>query len=123
MENTQTNKFKVFVGNLPFSISEAHLKEVFMEVGGFSEDQITEVIILKEKNPALFISTKVINYSPKHSILNEAESFGADLIMVGSHGGSGLTRFLLGSVSQAVALHADCSVEIVRNRDLREQII
>ncbi|MCC2631842.1 MAG: hypothetical protein K0S20_541 [Patescibacteria group bacterium] len=44
-------QFKVFVGNLPYSISEATLKQVFMEIGGFEEDQITEVIILKEKNP------------------------------------------------------------------------
>ncbi|HWX40942.1 MAG TPA: universal stress protein [Blastocatellia bacterium] len=34
--------------------------------------------------------------------------------MVGSHGYRGLTRFLLGSVSQAIASHAKCSVEIVR---------
>ncbi|MEI6477428.1 MAG: hypothetical protein WCO52_00350 [bacterium] len=48
----QAQQFKVFVGNLPYSISEAKLKEVFMEVGGFEADQITEVIILKEKNPS-----------------------------------------------------------------------
>ena len=38
----------------------------------------------------------------------------ADLIVVGSHGYGVWDRFLLGSVSQAVALHAKCSVEIVR---------
>ena len=43
-------QFKVFVGNLPYSISESELKEVFMKVGGFTEDDITEVIILKEKS-------------------------------------------------------------------------
>ena len=49
-------------------------------------------------------------------IMQEAEKFNADLIVVGSHGGGAIERFLLGSVSQAVALHAKCSVEIVRNR-------
>jgi nucleotide-binding universal stress UspA family protein len=76
---------------------------------------------LKEKNPALSISTKVINESPKHGILKEAETFGADLIVIGSHGQSALSRFLLGSVSHAVALHADCSVEIVRKRSLNDK--
>ncbi len=76
--------------------------------------------IIKEKNPALSISTKVVNESPKEGILDEAETFDADLIVVGSHGQSALSRFLLGSVSHAVALHADCSVEIVRKRGLED---
>lgn len=47
-------------------------------------------------------------------ILDEAEKWGADLIVLGSHGYRAFKRFLLGSVSQAVATHAPCSVEIVR---------
>ncbi|HZS03499.1 MAG TPA: universal stress protein [Blastocatellia bacterium] len=47
-------------------------------------------------------------------ILDEAEKWGADLIVLGSHGYRGFRRFLLGSTSQAVASHAKCSVEIVR---------
>ncbi len=78
--------------------------------------------IIKEKNPALSISTKVINESPKHGILNEADAFDADLIVVGSHGQGALSRFLIGSVSHSVALHADCSVEIVRKRGLEDEI-
>ncbi len=72
--------------------------------------------LLKKKNPALSISTKAINGTPKHTILKEAEKMGADLIVVGSHGRGAIGRFLLGSVSQAIALHADCSVLIVRKR-------
>ena len=69
--------------------------------------------ILK-KNPALTITTVVIEGSPKSEILQEAEKYGADLIVVGSHGAGAVERFLLGSVSHALALHAKCSVEIVR---------
>jgi nucleotide-binding universal stress UspA family protein len=36
------------------------------------------------------------------------------LIVVGSHGRKGLDRFFMGSVSEAVARHAHCSVQIVR---------
>ena len=57
----------------------------------------------------------MIEGPPKLVILEEAEKFGADLIVVGSHGYGFVERFLLGSVSQAVAVHAKCSVEIVRN--------
>lgn len=49
-------------------------------------------------------------------ILNYAERWPADLIVLGSHGRKGLQRFLLGSVSEAVARHARCTVEIVRPR-------
>lgn len=49
-------------------------------------------------------------------IIEEAEQWGADLIVMGSHGYRGVTRFLLGSVSHAVATHAPCSIEIVRQR-------
>jgi nucleotide-binding universal stress UspA family protein len=53
--------------------------------------------------------------TPKELILSEAAEWGADLIVVGSHGKRGVNRFLLGSVSEAVALHANCSVEIIRH--------
>ena len=53
--------------------------------------------------------------------LNEAEKFDADLIVVGSHGHGGIGRFLLGSVSQSVALHAACSVLIVRKRERKNK--
>jgi nucleotide-binding universal stress UspA family protein len=62
----------------------------------------------------LKVTTDVFAGSPKRMILEEAEAFGADLIVVGSHGHGNFERFLLGSVSQSVALHARCSVEIVR---------
>jgi len=70
--------------------------------------------LLQEGNPKLSISTAVLKGPPKHVILQEANTFGADLIVVGSHGLGIIGRFLLGSVSQSIALHANCSVEIVR---------
>jgi nucleotide-binding universal stress UspA family protein len=63
------------------------------------------------------LSSAVIVGGAKEVILDEAERWGADLIVVGSHGHHGLRRFLLGSVSRAVASHARCSVEIVRGKE------
>jgi nucleotide-binding universal stress UspA family protein len=51
---------------------------------------------------------------PKSKIIDVAAEWKADLIVLGSHGRSGLNRFLMGSVSEAVARHAPCSVEVVR---------
>jgi nucleotide-binding universal stress UspA family protein len=59
-------------------------------------------------------STSVAMGDAKTTILDQAAKWHADLVVLGSHGRKGLIRFLLGSVSDAVARHADCSVEIVR---------
>lgn len=55
----------------------------------------------------------------KSKILEAAKDWRADLIVLGSHGRKGLEHFLMGSVSEAVARHADRSVEIVRIRSKR----
>jgi nucleotide-binding universal stress UspA family protein len=59
-------------------------------------------------------SISVLVESPKKIILDEAVEWGADLIVVGSHGRRGIDRFLLGSVSEAIATHAACSVDVIR---------
>lgn len=59
-------------------------------------------------------SVSVLTQSPKNIILEEAEQWGADLIVMGSHGRTGAEHLLMGSVSESVAIHAECSVEVVR---------
>ncbi|AYN67236.1 universal stress protein [Euzebyella marina] len=76
---------------------------------------------LRNNNNALSITTAVVNGLPKSAILEKAEAFDADLIVVGSQGHGAFSRFLLGSVSQSLATHADCSVMIVRKRDSKEK--
>jgi nucleotide-binding universal stress UspA family protein len=64
----------------------------------------------------LDVTAVVERGDPKLKILDVAEEWHADLIVLGSHGRKGLSRFLMGSVSDAVARHAPCSVEVVRIR-------
>ena len=73
--------------------------------------------MLKSKlNKTISIDGAIVPGPPRTVILDEAESWGADLIVVGSHGYRAWERFLLGSVSQSVVSHAQCSVEVVRCR-------
>lgn len=51
---------------------------------------------------------------PADAILDVAEEFGSDLIVVGNKGMTGAKRFLLGSVPNKISHHAPCSVLIVR---------
>jgi nucleotide-binding universal stress UspA family protein len=52
--------------------------------------------------------------SPKRAIVSMAESLQADLVVVGTHGRTGLARMALGSVAEAVVRSAPCSVLVVR---------
>jgi nucleotide-binding universal stress UspA family protein len=61
-------------------------------------------------------SISVLDQAPKEIILQEAAAWPADWIVLGSHGSSGLSRFLIGSTSETVATHALCSVEVVRKK-------
>jgi nucleotide-binding universal stress UspA family protein len=62
------------------------------------------------------VQTVVRQGDPRGVIVDEAAEWGADLIVLGSHGHTGLKRLLLGSVAHAVVTHAPCSVEVVRRR-------
>ena len=69
----------------------------------------------------LLVSSAVLNGDPKRVLVEEAEKWGADVIFVGSTGFSNrFERFLLGSVSAAVAARAHCSVEVVRSQKTKE---
>ena len=54
--------------------------------------------------------------SPAWEILARADEFKPDLIVVGSHGRSAISRFFLGSISQKVLTEARCSVRVARGR-------
>lgn len=66
------------------------------------------------RSASFSVSTRVVEAEARNGILDIAAEWRADLIVLGSHGRKGLQRFLLGSVAEFVARHADCSVEIVR---------
>jgi nucleotide-binding universal stress UspA family protein len=65
---------------------------------------------------SITVSNEVVGGSPKHMIVEEADRWGADLIVLGSRGHGTWETLLLGSVPQSVVLHANCSVEVVRAR-------
>jgi nucleotide-binding universal stress UspA family protein len=66
--------------------------------------------------PDVSVTSRILEGDPAHVLVDEAQRWNADLIVVGSHGRGPAGRLLLGSVSQKLAQHAPCSVEIVRCR-------
>ena len=64
----------------------------------------------------LEVTTKILEGNAKDVIVEEAREWGADLIVVGSHGYGRFRRMVLGSVAGAVVANAPCSVQVVRDR-------
>ncbi len=69
--------------------------------------------MINKKLPEAKIKTMVTMDFPERFIVEEAQNWKADLIIVGSHGRGFWGRLTLGSVSNAVIHHAPCSVLIV----------
>jgi nucleotide-binding universal stress UspA family protein len=71
---------------------------------------------LREDFPNWNISTEAWVDTPRAAIARKAHAWEPDLIVVGSHGYSGISRLMLGSVSQHVLNHVTFSVRISRHR-------
>ena len=77
--------------------------------------RLVEKAAEKLRRAKFSVSTELVEGDPKSQIIDIAHEWRADMIVLGSHGRSGLGRFLMGSVSQGVVRHAHCSVEIIRS--------
>lgn len=88
-------------------ITEQHTKEA---------EHLTARLATAFTSTGLKVETKVRQGDPRSEIISDALEWGADLIVVGSHGHTRLERLLVGSVAHSIINHAPCSVEIVRRR-------
>jgi nucleotide-binding universal stress UspA family protein len=84
-----------------------------------SRDSLTtkaQAIVQRAKAAAVDATFLVWEGEPGEAIVAAATAESADLIVVGSHGRSGVSRFFIGSVSDFVVRHAHCPVMVVRGR-------
>lgn len=103
-----------FILDPTYTIAFIHMDQ--LEKGRKQAPELVESAAARIRRPGLTVTTQVLEGAPKHLIVEEAERFGADLIVLGTHGHGPAGRFLLGSVAHSVVLHAPCSVEVVRTR-------
>jgi len=97
----------------------AYLRHINIETAETIQRQATERVTAafagRESAEVQFFVHARIGH-PAAEILEVARDVGADLIFVGSHGKTGVERFLLGSVSERVVREARCPVMVVRQR-------
>lgn len=70
-----------------------------------------------ELDPHLCVDLAVLIGGPAREICDTAGKRGADLIVMATHGNTGLKHFMLGSVTENVIRHAPCPVLVVRERE------
>ena len=104
----------------PFAISAEYYGEIANEMSKQAKVSVEQAVEnLKAGCPNLNeVSSEVLRGGAAQAIVEAAKKWGADLIIVGSHGYGFWSRALLGSVSNSVAHHAPCSVLIVRGKSV-----
>lgn len=104
-------------GTEPFGVSAEYVNEMERigreQATKFADDAEVLVRGLFADSPVQ-ISTKIVKGSPGRAIVEEAQEWGADIIVVGSHGYGFWGRTFLGSTSDKVIHHAPCSVLVIR---------
>jgi nucleotide-binding universal stress UspA family protein len=105
----------------PYGLYSSDVTQTYEEMSRSLLEHAKKVIELTTAKLAalgLSIESKVREGDPRREIVEEAKDWRADLIIIGSHGRTGMQRWLLGSVAEHVVRHAPCSVEVVRQAKL-----
>ncbi|MBC9227719.1 universal stress protein [bacterium SPL81] len=100
-------------------LSEAYLRmgqsnELIERVRSYVQENLTKVE-KKFEELGLTVATQVLEgFSIHDEIIGAAQNLGADLIIMGSHGRTGIKKFILGSVAQKVLGESHIPVLVVR---------
>lgn len=76
-----------------------------------SRVQLNEI---RPDDPTVKVRRLLVEGNPVDEILTHARDETVDLIVMGTHGASGLTRLLMGSVAESVTRRAECPVLTLR---------
>lgn len=105
---------------VPFAVAAAPVE--LQRILQNEADALVAQVASSLADEGLQATSVVRSGDPKKVIVDEARVWGADLILVGSHGRTGLRRLFMGSVAESVLRHAPCSVEVVRSAGNLDQL-
>lgn len=94
--------------------------EVIQQVADFEQKELATWNARAKELGAKEVSARLLAGAPWDQIVTAARNDRAiDLIVMGTHGRTGLKHVLLGSVAEKVVRHAPCPVLVVRSREAR----
>ena len=102
---------EVYLGELP-RLREGLIKD--------AESRMLDCLKAIEKS-GIQATGEVLIGGPFQTIVDLVPTSGVDLIVMGTHGRTGITHLLIGSVAERVIRHAPCPVLVVRERKAEER--
>jgi nucleotide-binding universal stress UspA family protein len=101
----------------PFASGEPPRSWVELEAAARRDaERRLDAAVAAARRAGLTAEGKLIEGIPAESIANAARRIGAQLVVIGTHGRSGLGRLFMGSVASGVLHLASCPVLTVRGR-------
>jgi nucleotide-binding universal stress UspA family protein len=102
------------VASAPYEGSAQMIVEVEKAQREEARNQMEKLIRKKKLEPGSFRSMIVRRGDPARVIANQAKKARASMIVMGSHGRTGLKRLVLGSVAERTLRYARCPVLIIK---------
>jgi nucleotide-binding universal stress UspA family protein len=104
--------FVVDAANVPYA-PEMTDERLETQLRGIGEEAI-ESIRERAETEGVAVREAIENGTPHREVLSYVDREGVDLVVMGTHGRSGLDKYLLGSVTERVVRSADVPVLTVR---------
>jgi len=89
-------------------------RELELRARQYAEKCVDEIAAVAQAAGVAFEPAVVKSLAPCEGIIEAAKAAGCDAIVMGSHGRRGVTRLLLGSVTQEVLTHSSIPVLVLR---------
>lgn len=85
--------------------------DLFLAIPSATLEDVKRILLtFVPSDPSVSYEHHLVHGAPAEAITTFADSVNADLIVLGTHGRTGLNRMLMGSVAEAIVRHANCPV-------------
>jgi len=100
-----------------YCLDQSIVARVLSESIVFSNEKLQEVIDKNQQSGNIKVIPDVRKGQPYEEILKEASERKIDLIVIASHGKTGLQKYFIGSVTEKVMKEAKCPVLLIRSQE------
>ncbi|MDT8273418.1 MAG: universal stress protein [Desulfomonilia bacterium] len=103
-----------------YNLSPTILPQLYLEFEQTATKRLDEMVMAQVPSE-IHCDTYILHGVPFHEILQFASTEQVDLIVMGSHGRSGLKHMLFGHTAEKVVKHASCPVLTIKHPDLESE--